>query len=157
MVGSFGDVAAGVSAGLHSTVSTPCKSKLSSLTRSSLRVAWWGSMTQDVSSSSSGQARTAGLPGLRARVHAVGLWVTKPRVAVLNWLAEHPHSTAEQVAGAVRAKLGSVSMQAVYNILHCVHRCRAVAANRPGRASGPVREPDRGQPPPPGVPGVRAD
>ena len=48
---------------------------------------------------------------------AAGLRVTAPRVAVLGWLADHPHSTADAIGTAVRAELGSVSIQAVYDVL----------------------------------------
>ncbi|GAA4863422.1 MULTISPECIES: Fur family transcriptional regulator [Saccharopolyspora] len=58
----------------------------------------------------------------RERLRAAGLRVTKPRIAVLRWLSGHPHSTADQVAGAVREQLGSVSTQAVYDVLNaCTH------------------------------------
>ncbi|WP_408630071.1 Fur family transcriptional regulator [Actinomycetospora lemnae] len=53
----------------------------------------------------------------RARLRQAGLRVTAPRQAVLGVLGEHPHSTAEAVAAAVRARLGSVSTQAVYDVL----------------------------------------
>ena len=53
----------------------------------------------------------------RARLRAAGLRVTAPRQAVLGVLGETPHSTAEAVASAVRARLGSVSTQAVYDVL----------------------------------------
>jgi Fur family ferric uptake transcriptional regulator len=46
-----------------------------------------------------------------------GLRVTKPRVAVLDDLVEHPHATAEHVTKRVRARLGKVSIQAVYDVL----------------------------------------
>jgi len=59
--------------------------------------------------------RTAG-PAEQLR--AVGLRVTAPRVATLDWLSGHPHATADQVAAGVRARLGSVSIQAVYDVLH---------------------------------------
>lgn len=52
------------------------------------------------------------------RLRAVGLRVTGPRVATLDWLVEHPHATAEQVADGVRARLGSVSTQAIYDVLN---------------------------------------
>lgn len=52
-----------------------------------------------------------------ARLRERGLRVTAPRVAVLEVLAGHPHATADTVAGLVRARLGSVSMQAVYDVL----------------------------------------
>jgi len=50
-------------------------------------------------------------------LRAAGLRVTDPRVAVLGALSEHPHSTAEVVAVHVRRLLGSVSTQAVYDVL----------------------------------------
>jgi Fur family ferric uptake transcriptional regulator len=55
---------------------------------------------------------------LRERLRAAGLRATKPRLAVLGWLRNHPHSTADQAARAVRRELGSVSTQAVYDVLH---------------------------------------
>ncbi|MGH3634796.1 Fur family transcriptional regulator [Mycobacterium sp.] len=56
-----------------------------------------------------------------ALLKRAGLRVTAPRVAVLEVLAAHPHSTADDVAKQVRAVLGSVSIQAVYNVLRaCV-------------------------------------
>ena len=53
----------------------------------------------------------------RVQLRAAGLRVTAPRQAVLGVLAEYPHSTADVVATAVRARLGSVSTQAVYDVL----------------------------------------
>jgi len=55
---------------------------------------------------------------IREQLHAAGLRITAPRLAVLEWLAEHPHSTADQVTMAVRSRLGTVSGQAVYDVLH---------------------------------------
>ncbi|AYY13970.1 transcriptional repressor [Actinobacteria bacterium YIM 96077] len=46
-----------------------------------------------------------------------GLRVTGPRVAVLEWLEGHPHATADQVGTGVRERLGSVSTQAIYDVL----------------------------------------
>ncbi|WP_236790696.1 Fur family transcriptional regulator [Amycolatopsis sp. GM8] len=54
---------------------------------------------------------------VRDRLKAAGLRITAPRVAVLEWLAVHPHATADQVAEGVRQVLGSVSTQAVYDVL----------------------------------------
>ena len=56
--------------------------------------------------------------GPAERLRAVGLRVTAPRVATLDWLGGHPHATADQVADGVRARLGSVSTQAIYDVLH---------------------------------------
>jgi Fur family transcriptional regulator, stress-responsive regulator len=50
-------------------------------------------------------------------LRAAGLRVTAPRRAVLTWLADHPHATAEAVRGGVLPELGSVSVQAVYDVL----------------------------------------
>jgi Fur family transcriptional regulator, stress-responsive regulator len=46
-----------------------------------------------------------------------GLRVTAPRVAVLSELTAGSHLTADQIALAVRTRLGSVSTQAVYDVL----------------------------------------
>lgn len=57
----------------------------------------------------------------RERLRSVGLRITKQRLAVLRWLGQHPHASADQIVAAVRAELGSVSTQAVYDVLHaCV-------------------------------------
>lgn len=47
-----------------------------------------------------------------------GLRVTKPRLAVLKELSMHPHENAEAVRTGVTAILGSVSTQAIYDVLH---------------------------------------
>jgi Fur family transcriptional regulator, stress-responsive regulator len=46
-----------------------------------------------------------------------GLRVTMPRQAVLSWLIEHPHSTADAIAAGVRHRFGTVSIQAIYDVL----------------------------------------
>jgi Fur family ferric uptake transcriptional regulator len=55
-----------------------------------------------------------------ALLRGAGLRVTRPRVAVLEVLAEHPHADTATVTEAVRARLGSVSTQAVYDVLHAL-------------------------------------
>jgi len=50
-------------------------------------------------------------------VRSAGLRVTASRVAVLLVLWRHPHSDTDTVIRQVRAELGSVSPQAVYNVL----------------------------------------
>jgi Fur family ferric uptake transcriptional regulator len=47
-----------------------------------------------------------------------GLRVTKQRVAVMTALAGSPHSPADSVISAVRADVGQVSTQAVYDVLN---------------------------------------
>lgn len=51
------------------------------------------------------------------RLRDAGLRVTRPRLAVLGAVEAHPHADTETVLGAVRADLGQVSHQAVYDVL----------------------------------------
>jgi Fe2+ or Zn2+ uptake regulation protein len=51
------------------------------------------------------------------QLRRAGLRVTVPRQAVLQWLAEHPHATAEQIRSGVAQRLGSISPQTVYDVL----------------------------------------
>jgi len=46
-----------------------------------------------------------------------GLQVTAQRLAVLAAVSERPHATADEVAEAVRARIGAISRQAVYDAL----------------------------------------
>jgi len=46
-----------------------------------------------------------------------GLQVTAQRIAVMRAIARHPHTTADGIASAVRAELGVISRQAVYDVL----------------------------------------
>ena len=55
-------------------------------------------------------------PAQSLREH--GLRVTKQRVSVMSALAAAPHSGADAVIGAVRADVGQVSTQAVYDVLN---------------------------------------
>jgi Fe2+ or Zn2+ uptake regulation protein len=52
-----------------------------------------------------------------AELKGAGLRVTSPRLAVLRSLHEAPHAETEAVIKRVRQQLGSVSNQAVYNVL----------------------------------------
>lgn len=54
---------------------------------------------------------------LQTQLRAAGLRVTAPRLAVLNAVTAQPHSDADTVAAQVRQQLGSVSTQAVYDVL----------------------------------------
>jgi len=66
-----------------------------------------------------------------------GLRVTKPRVAVLEVLGSMPHATADDVATQVRARLGTVSVQAVYDVLAA--ETRAGLVRRLDMAGSPAR------------------
>ena len=46
-----------------------------------------------------------------------GIQVTAQRLAVLRAVSRHPHVTAEAVAEAVRAEIGAISLQSVYDAL----------------------------------------
>ncbi len=46
-----------------------------------------------------------------------GLQVTAQRLAVLRVLAGRPHSAADDIAKEVRAEIGTISRQAVYDVL----------------------------------------
>ena len=50
-----------------------------------------------------------------------GLRVTAGRVAVLSELDAHPHSGVTELAEAVRSRIGSTSLQAVYDTLSALH------------------------------------
>src|SRR5215217_4439397 len=51
------------------------------------------------------------------RLRAVGLRVTRPRLAVLDVLADHPHVDADTLVTGARAQHPSLSPQAVYGVL----------------------------------------
>lgn len=57
------------------------------------------------------------IPSSVDALRQVGLRVTQPRIAVLEILAEHPHTTAERLGYEVGTRLGKVSKQAVYDVL----------------------------------------
>jgi Fur family ferric uptake transcriptional regulator len=48
------------------------------------------------------------------------LRVTRPRVAVLAAVHEHPHADTDSIIGAVRQDLAEVSHQAVYDVLRAL-------------------------------------
>ncbi|MFI1461922.1 Fur family transcriptional regulator [Nocardia carnea] len=48
------------------------------------------------------------------------LRVTAPRLAVLNAVHDNPHSDTDTIIGQVRATLGAVSQQAVYDVLRAL-------------------------------------
>ena len=48
------------------------------------------------------------------------LRVTRPRVAVLHAVHDHPHADTDSIIGAVRRELPTVSRQTVYDALHAL-------------------------------------
>lgn len=55
------------------------------------------------------------VPELERVLRAGALRVTRPRVAVLSAVREHPHADTAAIIDIVRADLGDVSNQAVYD------------------------------------------
>ncbi len=74
---------------------------------------------------------------LAGAVRNTGLRVTAPRVAVLSEVTEGKHVTADQVAQAVRDRDGTISTQAVYDVLGALTRAGLVRRIEP--AGSPAR------------------
>ncbi|HEY2271954.1 MAG TPA: Fur family transcriptional regulator [Jatrophihabitantaceae bacterium] len=53
-------------------------------------------------------------------VRGAQLRVTRPRLAVLAAVHDHPHADTDSIIGAARAELGDVSHQAVYDVLRAL-------------------------------------
>jgi len=53
-------------------------------------------------------------------LRATGLRVTRPRLAVLAEVAAHPHADVDTIARGARARLGSLSTQAAYDVVHAL-------------------------------------
>jgi Fe2+ or Zn2+ uptake regulation protein len=56
-------------------------------------------------------------PELEGLLRGASLRVTRPRLAVLGAVYEHPHADTPSLIEAVRHDLGDVSQQAVYDVL----------------------------------------
>ena len=59
-------------------------------------------------------------PDFERMLRGVALRVTRPRVAVLSAVHDHPHADTDSIIGVVRADLGGVSHQAVYDVLRAL-------------------------------------
>jgi Fe2+ or Zn2+ uptake regulation protein len=57
---------------------------------------------------------------LESQLRAAGLRVTRPRLAVMTVLGEHPHADTHTIISLVRQHLGEVSHQAVYDVLQAL-------------------------------------
>ncbi len=57
---------------------------------------------------------------LERMLRDASLRVTRPRVAVLGAVHQHPHADTQSLVGTVRAQLGEVSQQAVYDVLNAL-------------------------------------
>jgi Fe2+ or Zn2+ uptake regulation protein len=57
---------------------------------------------------------------LERMLRGASLRVTRPRVAVLAAVHDHPHADTNSIIGFVREDLGEVSLQAVYDVLRAL-------------------------------------
>ena len=71
------------------------------------------------------------------RLRAASLRVTAPRLAVLAEVHDHPHADVDTLTSAVRSRLGSVSTQAVYDVLRALTDAGLVRRIEP--AGSPAR------------------
>jgi Fur family transcriptional regulator, stress-responsive regulator len=58
--------------------------------------------------------------GYEQLLREADLRVTRPRIAVLTAVYDHPHADTDSIIGIVRDDLGEVSHQAVYNVLRAL-------------------------------------
>ena len=72
-----------------------------------------------------------------ARLRDAGLRVTAPRLAVLGAVRARPHATVEEIAASARERAGTVSIQAVYDVLRAL--ATAGLARRIEPAGSPAR------------------
>jgi Fur family ferric uptake transcriptional regulator len=70
-----------------------------------------------------------------------GLQVTAQRLAVMRAVSARPHATAHEVADAVRAEIGTISRQSVYDTLTLLFESRLIRRIPP--AGSPARYDDR--------------
>lgn len=64
-------------------------------------------------------------------LRGAALRVTRPRLAVLGAVHEHPHADTDSIIGAVRRELPSVSHQAVYDVLRALTGAELVRRIQP--------------------------
>jgi Fur family transcriptional regulator, stress-responsive regulator len=57
---------------------------------------------------------------LERMLRGASLRITRPRVAVLAAVHDHPHADTSSIIGVVREQLGGVSQQAVYDVLQAL-------------------------------------
>jgi Fur family ferric uptake transcriptional regulator len=72
---------------------------------------------------------------LEGQLRAASLRVTRPRLAVLAALRDHPHIDTEAVITLARAELPAVSHQAVYDVLRVLTEADLVRRIQPAGAT----------------------
>ena len=83
----------------------------------------------------------AQLPDLAAVLRQRGVQVTAQRLAVLRAVSGRPHGTADDIEEVVRADIGSISRQAVYDALGTLADTGLIRRIQPARS--PARYEDR--------------
>jgi Fur family ferric uptake transcriptional regulator len=73
--------------------------------------------------------------GFEAPLRAASLRVTRPRLAVLAALRDHPHVDTDRVIALVRGELPAVSVQAVYDVLRALTGAGLVRRIHPAGAT----------------------
>jgi Fur family transcriptional regulator, stress-responsive regulator len=68
-------------------------------------------------------------------LRGAALRVTRPRVAVLTAVHDHPHADTKSIIGAVREELRDVSHQAVYDVLRALTDVGLVRCIQPSGSS----------------------
>jgi Fur family ferric uptake transcriptional regulator len=84
-----------------------------------------------------GRVTPEGWTDVATTLRAAGMRVTAPRVAVLSEVRAGQHVTADQVAAGVRARVGPISTQAVYDVLAALTRAALLRRIEP--AGSPTR------------------
>ena len=74
-------------------------------------------------------------------LRAHGLQVTAQRLAVMRAVATCPHATSEEISKAVKDEIGSISKQAVYDVLDVLTEKKLLRKIQP--AGSPARYEDR--------------
>jgi Fur family transcriptional regulator, stress-responsive regulator len=67
--------------------------------------------------------KTRGVPTtseFERMLRGAALRVTRPRLAALAAVHDHPHADTDSIIGVIRAQLGEVSHQAVYDVLRAL-------------------------------------
>jgi len=68
-------------------------------------------------------------------LRAAELRVTRPRIAVLNAVHDHPHADTNSIIESVRLQLGEVSHQTVYDVLEALTNAGLLRRIQPSRST----------------------
>jgi len=71
---------------------------------------------------------------LEQMLRGADLRVTRPRLAVLSAVHEHPHADTDSIIHVVRQDLGTVSHQAVYDVLRALTGAGLLRCIQPSRS-----------------------